>query len=333
MAETIRLIDGEGGRATSRLVKKLFLERFANPSLSMLTDSAIVEVSSKRIAFTTDSFVVDPLEFPGGDIGKLSICGTINDLSAMGARPLFISTSFIIEEGLSLDKLARYVDSMALIAREAGVEIVCGDTKVVPIGKADKLFITTSGVGVLPDTAVPMPSRISPGDSIIVSGDIARHASAIVALREKLKAEPPIESDCAPLGDMIQRAIREVPEISAMRDPTRGGLGGALLELSAQSGTRFVIYEKEIPIEKPVENLCELYGFDPLFMACEGRMIIIVPEKFSSKLLDMLKDEDYGKGARIIGKVVEGDGVVIETRAGGTRKIIAPEGAPLPRIC
>ncbi len=331
--DRIRLIDGEGGRATSRLVRELFLEKFDNPLLAKLNDSAVCDIESNRIAFTTDGFVIDPLEFPGGDIGKLAICGTVNDLATSGAKPVMLSASFILEEGLEIDLLERVVKSMAKTAAEADVKIACGDTKVVQKGKGDGIYITTTGVGVLPVNLTIEPSRIRPGDSIIVSGPIAQHASAIIALREGLKAAPPIESDCAPLGKMVQNALEDVPEIHAMRDPTRGGLGGIILELATQSGTKIILEETEIPIENRIHNLCELYGYEPLSMACEGRMVFILPADSASEMLKSLRESPYGKSAKIIGHVEKGEGVTLETKSGGRRKLVPPEGSPLPRIC
>ncbi len=328
----IRLIDGEGGRATTRLVRDLFLRHFDNPMLSKLNDSAVCAVPSSRIAFTTDGFVIDPIEFPGGDIGKLSICGTVNDLSASGAKPAMLSASFILEEGLEIALLERIVRSMARTAVEADIAIVCGDTKVVQRGKGDGIYITTSGIGILRDDINIDPASVRPGDVIIVNAPIAQHAASIIALRENLKAAPPVESDCAPLASMVQNAI-DSAEIHAMRDPTRGGLGGILLELASQSQTKFVLDEAEIPIESTVHNICELFGYDPLFMASEGRMAFIAPEKSASALLNSIAKSPYGKGACIIGHVEKGQGVILETKSGGRRKLAQPEGSPLPRIC
>ena len=328
----IRLIDGEGGRATSRLIREIFLSRFDGSLLSKLADSAVAEIGTRNIAFTTDAFVVEPMQFPGGDIGKLAVCGTVNDLSAVGARPVLMSAAFIIEEGLEIAQLEGFVESMAKTALEAGVEICAGDTKVVPRRKGDGLFITTSGVGVIDDFP-RTPELISPGDSIVISGDIARHAGAIVAVREGLRAAPPITSDCAPLSNMVATALREVPQIRAMRDPTRGGLGGVLCEMAEQSSCKFVVDEGAIPISQQIHGLCELYGYDPMFLACEGRMLFVVPEEHSRQLITTLKTTTYGEDAVIIGSVEAGEGVVIETRSGGRRLLVEPEGAPLPRIC
>lgn len=331
--DKIRLIDGEGGRATSRLIRDLFLKKFSNPLLDKLNDSAVFDIKSNRIAFTTDGFVIDPLEFPGGDIGKLAICGTINDLAASGAKPLVLSASFILEEGLEIELLDRIIDSMAETAEEADVKIACGDTKVVQKGKGDRIYITTTGVGVLPTGLIIEPTQIQPGDAVVVSGMIAQHASAIIALREGLKADPPIISDCAPLGKIVQKALEHAPEIHAMRDPTRGGLGGIILELAKQSCTKIILDEIEIPIEDRIHNLCELYGYDPLFMACEGRMVFVLPDGSASELLNSLRQDPYGRSARIIGHVEKGEGVTLQTKSGGRRKLVPPEGSPLPRIC
>jgi hydrogenase expression/formation protein HypE len=333
MDEIIKLIHGEGGRATTRLVREIFLKRFGNKALEKLTDSACLDIDSRKIAFTTDAFVVDPPEFPGGDIGKLAVCGTVNDLCAAGAEPIFLSTSFIIEEGLKINLLKAYVESMAKAAEEALVEIVCGDTKVVPVGKADGIFISTSGIGRIICNTPPEPVLIKEGDAIVVSGTIAKHACAIIAVREGLKTNPILESDCAPLARMVKNAIIEIGEIHAMRDPTRGGLGGILVELAEQSGKKFFLDEKAIPIDGTVCNICELYGFDPLFMACEGRMVFILPKNKAHGLVENLRKDKYGKDASLIGRVENGNGVMIETSSGSRRRLIQPEGAPLPRIC
>jgi len=328
----VRLIDGEGGRATSRLIEDVFLTRLGNPFLNPLTDSAVRDLTGKKYAFTTDSFVVDPVEFPGGDIGKLSICGTVNDLAAAGAKPVMLSASFILEEGLELERLGGFVDSIADVSREADVPVVCGDTKVVPRGGCDNLYITTAGVGEIVVDNVPAPQAICPGDFIAVSGTIGLHASSIIALREGLKMDQPLKSDCAPLANMVL-AVLSSSIVHCMRDPTRGGLGGVLIELAAQSGTRFVIEEDKVPRDEVVSNICELYGYDPMFMACEGRMVFVFPEEYSVKLISELRNSPYGREGAIIGRVESGEGVLIETRSGGIRRIVLPEGAPLPRIC
>jgi hydrogenase expression/formation protein HypE len=331
--EYIRLIDGEGGRATSRLIEDVFVRRFRNEFLAPLGDAAIADFHGARIAFTTDAFVVEPRIFPGGDIGKLAVCGTVNDLAAAGAKPLMLSAAFVLEEGFDRTELAGFTESMALAAKEAGVPIACGDTKVVHRGKADGVFITTSGIGEVVPTCAPTAGMILPGDIIAVSGDIARHAASIIAIREGLHADPQIESDCSPLWGMVEGALEAVPEIHAMRDPTRGGLGGVLTELAAQSRSRFIVEESTIPISPQIANICDLYGYDPLFMACEGRMVFIFPEIFRDELLGAVGANPYGKGIAVIGRVEAGEGVVIETKSGGRRLLVEPEGAPLPRIC
>jgi len=329
----IRLIDGEGGRATSHLVRDIFLKYFDNPLLAPLNDSAVTELESAKIAFTTDGFVIDPLEFPGGNIGKLAVCGTVNDLAASGAKPVLISVSFILEEGLEIERLERFVRSMAETAAEARVTIACGDTKVVQNSKGDGIYITTAGVGVFSETTPVEPTLIKPGDAVIISGSIAQHAASIIAIREGLNADPPITSDCAPLADMVGKALVGNTEIHTMRDPTRGGLGGIIIELSAQSGTKFVLDEVKIPVAPVVFNLCELYGYDPIFMACEGRMVFVLPEPMAHNLLGILKGHPYGAGSAIIGHVEKGNGVILNTKSGGRRVLIPPEGSPLPRIC
>jgi len=336
LSNIIKLIDGEGGRATSRLVRELFLARFGNPLLEPLNDSAIADYSGK-LAFTTDGFVVDPLEFPGGDIGKLAVCGTVNDLAAAGARPIMLSAAFILEEGLEIARLKKYVDSMAAAADEAQVPIACGDTKVVPRGNGDGLYITTAGVGSVFVEPAPSPRLICSGDTIVISGPIAQHAATVVAVREELHTDgygnSSLKSDCAPLSEMVLRAAEAIGEIHAMRDPTRGGLGGILIELAQQAGKKFIIEEATIPVEKPVENICELYGYDPLFMACEGRMVFIIHRAKADKLIKTLSAHRYGRDARKIGRVEDGEGVVLITKSGGKRRLVPPEGAPLPRIC
>jgi len=326
----IDLASGSGGEATKKLVSELFLKYFGNRELQKLADSALVNVEGK-IAFTTDSFVVKPLLFPGGDIGKLAIFGTVNDLSVMGAKPLFISCAFIIEEGFDSEKLEKVVKSMAEAARQAKVEIVCGDTKVVEKGAADEIFINTSGIGKIIYSRLE-PSRIKVGDAIIITGAIAEHGMAVMCAREKFFDKTPIKSDCAPVTDLILPLLKGKIELHASRDPTRGGLAAVLNELAASAKVGMMIVEDAIPIKPEVKYACEMLGIDPLYVACEGRAVIFCPESEAKKALSKIQKHPQGKDATIIGKVTKGNKVILKT-AVADRILDAPSGLLLPRIC
>lgn len=328
--ERIILAHGEGGLATKRLIENIFAKKFSNPILNRFEDSAIIKTNGKK-AFTVDAFIVEPIFFPGGDIGKLSVAGTINDLAAMGAKPKYFSASFVIEEGLKISDLEKVAESMAKTLNEVGAEIVAADTKVVPKSHGGGIYITTAAVGdVVIDVGI---DRIEPGDVVVLSGDIARHGAAILAARENIETDPPLNSDCAQLWGLVEDAITSGAGIHAMRDPTRGGLATVLVEIAERAGLGIEIDENAIPIKEQVKALCELYGFDPLYMANEGKMVFFVAENDAEKLLNALKNNELGTSAAIIGKVTRDKGVILRTKIGGKRKLIMLEGEQLPRIC
>jgi len=331
----ILLSHGSGGKMSHRLVQEVFLKAFRNPLLEQLNDQAVFELPSSRLAFTTDSYVVNPIFFPGGDIGKLAVCGTINDLAVGGARPVYLSAAFIIEEGLALEELTRVVESMAKTADDAGVQIVTGDTKVVERGKGDKLFINTAGIGVVKDGVELSPSRITPGDAVIVSGSMGDHGIAVMALREGMEMGIPVESDCAPLHGLIGDLISPGDGVKAMRDPTRGGLATILNELASQSGTCIVVEEEVIPVKDTVRGACEILGFDPLYLANEGKVVVVVSGEAADGVLERMRKNPLGAEARIIGTVVdEPKGhVLLKTCIGNTRVLDMLSGEQLPRIC
>jgi hydrogenase expression/formation protein HypE len=332
--DKILLAHGSGGKLAHDLVEKSFVRALANPLLDRLDDSAVFELSG-RLAFTTDSYVVSPIFFPGGDIGKLAVCGTVNDLATSGAKPLYLSLAFIIEEGLSLKELEKIIASVQKAADEAGVKIVTGDTKVVTRGSADKLFINTAGVGVVPESVSISGSNARPGDKVILSGTIGDHGIAVVSKREGLSFATKLESDCAPLGGLVADMLKASPNIHALRDPTRGGLATSLNELAKQSQVNIRIEEAKIPVREEVLAACEMLGFDPLYVANEGKMIAIVPPQDADKVLKAMRKNKYGRDAAIIGEVgVENPGrVVMKTVLGSSRIVDMMVGDLLPRIC
>jgi hydrogenase expression/formation protein HypE len=330
----ILLAHGSGGKLAHELVEKSFLKALANPFLAKLDDSAVFDLSG-RLAFTTDSYVVSPIFFPGGDIGKLAVYGTVNDLAMSGAKPLYFSLSFIIEEGLPQDELSQVVDSVRKAAQEAGVEIVTGDTKVVHRGSADKLFINTAGVGIIPEGINISGSNARPGDIVILSGTIGDHGIAVLSQREGLSFSTQLESDCAPLGSLVAEMLAASPNIHCLRDPTRGGLATTLNELAKQSKVSIRIEEEKIPVRDEVLGACEMLGFDPLYVANEGKLVAIIPDEDADKVLKAMRENHYGKEATIIGEVrTEHPGrVVMKTCLGASRIIDMLVGDILPRIC
>jgi len=333
MTDRILLSHGSGGRMAHELIQS-FLKTLGNPILDRLDDSAVVELSGK-VAFTTDSHVVSPIFFPGGDIGKLSVCGTVNDLSMSGARPVYLSLSFIIEEGLTVNELERVIVSIQGSAEEAGVKIITGDTKVVSQGNADKLFINTAGIGTIPNNINISGSNARPGDKVILSGNIGDHSIAVLSKREGLSFTTSLQSDCAPLGHMVSQMISVSTGIRTLRDPTRGGLASTLNEIAEQSKVGIRIEEKDIPIRKEVLGACELLGLDPLYLANEGKLVAVVDPREAETILEVMRMNRYGKEATIIGEVVtEHTGrVVMKTSLGTSRIIDMLVGEPLPRIC
>ena len=334
MKDKILLAHGSGGKLAHDLVEGIFLKALANPLLAKLDDSAVFDFSG-RLAFTTDSYVVSPIFFPGGDIGKLAVYGTVNDLAMSGAKPLYLSLSFIIEEGLPQGELSQVVDSIQKAAQEAEVEIVTGDTKVVHRGSADKLFINTAGVGIIPEGVDISGSNAIPGDKVILSGTIGDHGIAVLSQREGLTFSTQLESDCAPLGGLVAEMLAASRNIHCLRDPTRGGLATTLNELAKQSKVSIRIQEEKIPIRDEVLAACEMLGFDPLYVANEGKLVAIVLPEDADKVLKAMRETHYGKEAAVIGEVrAEHPGrVVMKTCLGSSRIIDMLVGDMLPRIC
>lgn len=335
MEEKIRLEHGNGGVFTQRLIKNLFQRCFGNDLLNEMHDAARISFPGGKLAFTTDSYVVTPLFFPGGDIGKLAVCGTINDLAVSGARPLYLSTGFIIEEGLSLAELSEIVFSMAATASEAGVKIVTGDTKVVPAGNVDKLFINTSGIGVIAPSVDISGGNARPGDLVIISGTIGDHGMAIMSSRSQLNIQANLMSDCAPLNTLIQKLLEKVPGIRVLRDPTRGGVATTLNEIAFQSGVGIALEEGSLPIKPSVQHACDILGLEPIYLANEGKFLAIVPRELVNDTMGVLLDHPQGRDAAVIGEVVNGlaGKVYMNTTIGGKRLIDVLVSDQLPRIC
>lgn len=331
----VDLSHGGGGRAMAQLIDELFLRAFDNAWLRQRNDQAAFDVPAGRLVMATDSHVVSPLFFPGGDIGCLSVHGTINDVAMAGARPLYLAAGFILEEGFALADLRRIVESMAAAAREANVPIVTGDTKVVEKGKGDGVFITTTGVGVVPAGVAISGDRARPGDRILVSGTIGDHGVAIMSLRENLTFETTIESDTAALHGLVAAMVEAVPDIHCLRDPTRGGLATTLNELAAQSGCGMLIGEARIPVRTQVEAACEFLGLDPLYVANEGKLVAICAAGDADRLLAVMRAHERGTDAAIIGEVIADRHhfVQMDTRFGGRRVVDWLTGEQLPRIC
>lgn len=334
MSDKILLAHGSGGKLAHELVEKSFLQAFSNPLLAKLDDSATFDFSG-RLAFTTDSYVVNPIFFPGGDIGKLAVCGTVNDLAMAGAVPLYLSLSFIIEEGLPQQDLMQIVRSVKEAAEEAEVQVITGDTKVVDRGTADKLFINTAGVGMIPEGVDISGSKAEPGDKVILSGTIGDHGIAVLSQREGLSFSTKLQSDCAPLNKLVADIIKVSSQIHCLRDPTRGGLATTLNELATQSKVGIKIEEEKIPVREEVYAACEMLGFDPLYVANEGKLVAIVAPEDAEAVLDRMQQNTYGRNAAIIGEVrQEHPGrVVMRTRLGASRIVDMLVGDLLPRIC
>lgn len=332
--DRILLAHGGGGTLMHRLIQEVFLVQFGSTSAAPPCDAAVLQVGSGRLAFTTDSFVIRPLFFPGGNIGSLAVHGTVNDLAMSGARPLFLSAGFILEEGLAISDLQRIVESMARAAAEAGVQIVTGDTKVVDRGKGDGVYINTAGIGVIEQDLDISPGSVRAGDVMLVNGDIGRHGIAVMAQREGLEFESTIESDAATVSGLVQELLRKGVEIHCMRDLTRGGLASALNEIAAGAGARLILTEEKIPVRSDVASACEILGLDPLYVACEGRFVAFVPQSSADGALAILKSHPLGRGAATIGRVAPGlPAVVLQTRLGSSRLVDMLSGEQLPRIC
>ena len=326
---------GSGGKLTAELIEKMFLPAFTNPILDRLDDQAVFEIGGARLAFTTDSFVVTPIFFPGGDIGDLSVNGTVNDLAMCGARPLYLSAAFILEEGLTMDELQRVVNSMRRAAASAGVQLVTGDTKVVNRGKGDKIFITTTGIGLVEGNVNISAANARPGDSVLLSGYIGDHGMAILSQRENLEFEGEIRSDTAALHTLVAAMFEVSPNISALRDPTRGGVATTLNEIAARSKVGIRLNETAIPVRDTVKGACEILGLDPLFVANEGKLLAVVAPDAAAAILERMRAHEHGRDARAIGEVVaEHPGIVLmKTEIGGTRVLDTLFGEQLPRIC
>ncbi len=331
----IELAHGGGGRMTHELINHLFKRHFSNIYLDLLCDAAVLPQPKGRLAFTTDSYVVQPIFFAGGDIGKLAVCGTINDLSMVGAKPLYLTAGYILEEGLPYADLERIVCSMAETAKEAGVEIVAGDTKVVERGSADKIFINTTGMGWIPGDRNLSPGEIRPGDKIIISGSIGDHGMAILCQREGLEFNTSLVSDCAPLNGLVDTILSRHRGVRVMRDPTRGGLATALVELAQAGGLGFEIEETSVPVHEGVRASCELLGLDVFYVANEGKLIAIVSPTDAEAVLRTMQDHPLGREARMIGQVVENHPkkVVLRTILGVRRVMEMLTAEQLPRIC
>lgn len=334
---TITLAHGSGGQAMQQLIGQLFMRAFANPWLDEQEDQArlpLAELTARgdRLAFSTDSYVIDPLFFPGGDIGKLAVCGTANDVAVSGALPRWLSCGFILEEGLALATLERVVNSMAATAREAGIEIVTGDTKVVPRGAADKLFINTAGLGAIPTTIHWSAASLTPGDLLLVSGTLGDHGATILNLREELGLEGALSSDCALLSPLIE-ALRPIRGVKALRDATRGGVNAVMHEFAASSGCGMALQEKALPLKPSVRGVCELLGLDALNFANEGKLVIGVAREAAQQALETMKAHPLGRDAAIVGEVTASAGVRLCGLYGVKRTLDLPHSEPLPRIC
>ena len=337
MSEVVLLAHGAGGQLSHDLVERVFAAAFANPLLAPLDDSAVLPAppAGSRLAFTTDSYVVTPLFFPGGDIGRLAVCGTGNDLARSGARPLGLSAAFIVEEGFSLADLERVAASMAAAAREAGVEVVAGDTKVVERGQADGCFITTAGVGLIGPGVDIAGANARPGDAVLLSGPVGDHGLAIMSQREGLRFETPLESDVAPLNGLVGEMLAASSQVHTLRDPTRGGVATTLNEIARQSQVEIVVEEASIPVQPAVRGLAELLGLDPLYVANEGKLVAVVPEAAAERVLAAMRAHPLGRQAARIGQVREGQPgrVALRTALGSHRVLDMMVGELLPRIC
>lgn len=327
--------DGAGGKLSQALVKEIFLKKFENPILNRLDDSAVISPGNRgtAIVFTTDSYIVKPIFFPGGDIGKLSVCGTINDLSVMGAKPLYISLSAIIEEGFEIEELKKIAASIAGTSKKAGVEIVCGDTKVAEKNAVDKIFITTSGIGIVDKRLNISGNNASPGDVIILSGTIADHGIAVLNARQELGLRGKLISDVAPLNNLVEKILK-AGGVHAMRDPTRGGLATTMNEIAEQSNVGIELEEAKIPVQKPVKAACDILGLDPLYVANEGKLVAVVRAADADAILSAMKKHPLGKKSEIIGRITsKPKNVFLKTKIGGKRILQMLEGEQLSRIC
>ncbi|MFI8304932.1 hydrogenase expression/formation protein HypE [Streptomyces sp. NPDC085927] len=326
---------GGGGAMSAELIEQVVLPGLGGPAQNALTDSAVVELGGARLAFSTDSFVVRPLFFPGGSIGDLAVNGTVNDLAMSGARAAFLSCGLILEEGVELDTVSRVAEALGAAARAAGVRVVTGDTKVVEAGHGDGVYINTSGIGLIPAGVDLRPERVVPGDVVVISGAIGVHGVAIMSERENLRFEVGIESDCAALGGLVDAMLSVTSDLRVLRDPTRGGLAASLNEIAAASGCGVVVRERAVPVPQPVAGACAMLGLDPMYVANEGKLVAFVPREHADAVLAAMKAHPLGSEAAIIGEAVaDHPGMVVaRTGLGGTRVVDMPMGEQLPRIC
>ncbi len=334
--DRILLSHGAGGKKSSELTERIFLKYFNDPALIELNDMAVLDLAKGRVSMSTDTYVVDPIFFPGGDIGSLAVHGTVNDVAMAGAVPFAVTAAFILEEGLPLDDLDRIAGSMARAAAEAGVRIVTADTKVVPRGAADKLFINTTGIGVIPDGIRISGASAREGDRILLSGTIGDHGIAIASSREGIEFKTTVKSDSAPLNGMISELVKTLgQDIHVLRDPTRGGLATVLCEIASQSSVGVEVNETSIPVRDAVKGACELLGYDPLYLANEGKLVAVVAQKASERALEIMKGSKYGPNACLIGEITgKNKGkVILKTAMGGSRLVDKLSGEMLPRIC
>lgn len=332
--QVVTLAHGAGGKQTSELIDSVFKAHFSNPDFTG-DDAAVLSVKEGKIAFTTDGFIVAPYEFPGGNIGKLSICGTVNDLSCMGAKPLYLSCAFVIEEGFPLDKLEEIAAAMEKTAKEAGVKIVAGDTKVAGKGQVDHIFITTTGVGQMMEGVHTSGTLAKPGDAVIVTGDIGRHGCTILLARDEFGIDADVKSDCAPLWGTVEKMLETTKDIHVIRDATRGGVGTVLYEIAGQSNVGIRLNAKDIPVAGEVSGVCGMLGLEPLYLACEGTLVVFAPQEKAEAILEALHQCPYSKNAAIIGEVTEdmAGKVVMQTEIGSQTLLPQPGGELLPRIC
>lgn len=332
--EYVTLAHGAGGKQTSELIEKVFKAHFSNPEFTA-DDAAVLDVEKGRLAFTTDGFIVSPYEFPGGNIGKLSICGTVNDLSCMGAKPMYMTCAFVIEEGFPLEKLEEIAAAMEKTAGEAGVKIVAGDTKVAGKGQVDNVFITTTGIGKIVEGANTSGRNAKPGDAVIVTGDIGRHGCTILLARDEFGIEADVTSDCAPLWQPVETMLNVTKDIHVIRDATRGGVGTVLYEIAGQSGVGIKLCAEDIPVADEVKGVCGMLGLEPLYLACEGRLVVFAPLEKAEEIVSALRKCRYCENAAVIGTVTEENPgkVVMETEIGAQTLLPQPGGELLPRIC
>lgn len=334
-SDKITLAHGGGGKLTDRLIREVFYPAFNNRLLGQAHDGAVITLPENRIAYSTDSFVVDPIFFPGGNIGDLAVNGTVNDLACCGARPLYLSAGFILEEGFPIGELVEIVRTMALAAEKAEVQIVTGDTKVVERGKCDKIYINTSGIGVVPKGVEIGPTRAKAGDAVILTGRIGEHGIAVLSQRENLGFESAVKSDTAPLNRLVSKLLAVIPEIHVLRDPTRGGVASTLNEIAETAGVCIEIDESQLPISEAVTAACDLLGLDPLFVANEGILLVFLPEEAADEAVALLRKLEYGRSAAIIGRVTDCPEAIVTLRTtlGNSRVIDRMTGEQLPRIC